>query len=676
MAEKVASLRLDLKADGFTKELKKLERDADLRAGEMGRSFSTAMNTAAKGGISAVHGMFSYIKQGISTVGGLLGGIGVASLLKSAVDARERFRNLSLAVEVGTGKLIKWNDIQRNTQQVAKEWGKDSDDLAEALGTMFAGTRDYDFAAETLNVLATTSRATGADLGQLAIIAGVLQQKFAIAAEDMPEAMAAIVAGANAGGASIEDLAEDLAEIGGKAKTLGATGVTGLRQFLGVANLAKQETGRWSQAMTAIPQIFDQIIERGGKGGELETKFKIQTIGPDGKPREPMAILADIIRKTEGQEDKLGELGFGGEGLQTILAMAKPFQAELKRTGGDVDAATRVLKKHLEEVAGSALDWSRVQKQAVENMKDPKARIDQAVESLKEAFTAPEIISALVDLAERLPAFARIVGKVIDFVTKNPLLAGGMLTAGVFAKGAFSAALTSAATGATGAATATTGLGTAASGATLKLGGFATGLGAAAAATAAFAAAAVGVSLALDQASKLIDDLAQRDKDIEDERENLLAAAEKRGEKVARREKHYTELTPEDIFGVGGEMGVEYLTRGKGGKVVSSRTAPTEAAPVSIAMRGGEEDIPDFIKRQAKYGTPAESRREEERQKIAAYRASLTQGGKDDPSRAARAMAQEVSGRQLKTRITNTRELAADIKNAMPGTGPKAGHGD
>ena len=69
-----------------------------------------------------------------------------------------------------------------------------------------------------------------------------------------------------AGAFSLDELGDDFGEAGGKAKTMGMTGVDGVRQMLGFLIKAKHESGNFQQAMAAMPQIFDQLNERTSKG--------------------------------------------------------------------------------------------------------------------------------------------------------------------------------------------------------------------------------------------------------------------------------------------------------------------------------------------------------------------------------------------------------------------------
>ena len=614
----------------------------------MGKGLSSALSAGIEGGQKAVKDMFGSIRSGLGTLTGFASVGGVAALAKDAIDGREVFEDLSASIEFGTGRLLSWQQLQKRAQGVARSTGKDVNELGRAMETVYGDTNNADYAVETVASIGTAARATGKDVNTFARITGVLNQKFGITAKDAPQALAAIIAGANAGGAKLEDLADDFGEIGGKAKTLGLQGAGGIKSMLGILNLAKQETGRFEQAMTALPQIFDQIIERGGKGGDLEKKLKIQTVGPDGKKRNPVDILSDIIAKTKGNESKLGELGFGGEGLQTILAMAKPFQRELERTGGDVDKASAAMKAAIDKAAGGPLKWSDVQAKAAKRMQSPSAKLAAAFEVAKDAFSTPEMISAFTTLARVAPPVANAFAKIVDFAAENPMAAGAIGTAGVFAKGAAEATLSSlmsrmvgaAAAGARGAGGSGGPGGGGGDGGIPGGGKLQAGL-----------AAAGALMLAYEQYQKLEKTLNGRSlgeglTDARNDREgidrNIIANANRQGIEAMRPEKGF----------LGRDTGNMLLLREERDADGQIRVKRTVA---SKRMIGGEQGMEGLISNMM-------------RQMQAAQKAEQTPNQKGGQA-LARNLQQAVHGRTMRVRVTNRVQVDSPL-----GAGPKPGN--
>jgi hypothetical protein len=199
--------------------------------------------------------------------------------------------------------------------------------------------------------------------------------------------------------------------------------------------------------MTAIPQLFDRIIEEGGKGGSLAVKWKIQTVDKDGKPRDPLAIMGDIIKATKGNQAKLSEMGFGGESLQTLLAMAKPYNEELRRAGGDTKSAGAALDRALGEVAKGSMKWTDLQKDLAEELASPEAKIQASMERMAQAMSDPKMLAAIDKLASHLPSLAKMLADVTSFAVDNPVKAGMAVVGGTYAKGAIEGIITAAITG-------------------------------------------------------------------------------------------------------------------------------------------------------------------------------------------------------------------------------------
>jgi len=561
MADKTATVRFDVKGDGFRSGMNQAKQQVVRGSKEMGAALQSGMNAGAKAGVDSIRSMLGAIKTAALSLGGLFGGLGMAELVRGSIDSRKQFRNLSAAIEAGSGRIIKWQTLQQQSRMIANRWGQDNERLGQSFSDMFTGTKDLNFTANSLETIAIAARGTGAEVEGLSKIAGVLNQKFGITARELPDAMADVIGAAQAmGPGGLEKLADDFGEIGGKAKSLGLQGSSGMKQMLGWLAVAQRETGRFEQAMTALPQIFDQILERTGKGGVLTSGGKlpitIQTLDQQGRPRSPADIVADIISKTGGQAEALGEFGFGGEGLQTIMALAKDFQAEMKTTGGDIDAARAAVARALEDAATSSMDWSRIQARAAEAMKDPEANITTAINKMKESFEDPAMQDAIGKLAENLPTLAEAVANAVEFITKNPIMSAGVLMGGASLRGGLGAGMGGLAgafdQGGKTAAGAIeqalqSGGATAADSIKKSLGGLLGG--------AAPALAVGGVTAAVDQASKLIEDIDEMEKDAQRQREEALANAERQGDKYATRQVSLAERLlsgekgrPEDVF--------------------------------------------------------------------------------------------------------------------------------
>jgi len=542
VADSKATVRIDAKTDGFKRGMKEAEKAAIAAGSKSGSAFSRGMNVGAAGALKSIKGVFAQAKTLATSLGGVLGGVGFASLAKGAIDSQKSFKQLAFRINLAGGQAIKWQTLQKQVQKQALASKVDIGKLGDGFKAALQETGDLKAAQGSLEAIATIGKKTGTEFATLGKLSGILQQKFGLASGEMGDGLLQMVTAATQGGGSIEDLAADFAEVGGKAKTLGLQGPEGIRKMVGFLNLAKKETGSFSQAMTALPQVFDQIIERTSKGVVAsggKVPIKIQAVDKNGKPRDPFAIIQDILAKTKGDAAKLGEFGFGGEGLQTLLGLAKPFAKELQDTGKLTKSSGDKFQASIMEAAGAANAYADMQKAtlaatAADNIQD-------AINRLQIAFTKPEMIAALEKMAAVLPRFATAVANVLAKIMDNPALAAGVfvgakaLAGGASAGGGAAAALMRAAMAGGGGAAATsiTTAGAGASGAmktAITTGGTAAsssmgtalakgakGLAGSLVGGLALPAMIAGLTLAFDQASKLGDDIDERS----DERRNF-----------------------------------------------------------------------------------------------------------------------------------------------------------
>lgn len=430
---KAAGIKLTLQAQGFNNGLKKAEDEAKKSGSRMGGAFKDALSNGLKAGLDAVKSTFSTIKDTVLSIGGLAGGIGVVELLRGAVTTEHGFRKLAFAIRAGTGAGVDFQQMQKNVQAVALKTGQATEELGATMSQVFKDTGDAKFAQESIETIGTAATGTGEELAVLGAISGTLNQKFGITAKELPEALAMVFSAANKGGASLENLADDFAELGGKARTMGATGTEGLKNMLSIITVSKQESGKFEQAMTALPQIFDAILER---GKDWKLKFGIETVDAKGKPLDPYQIIKNIITKTKGDRTKLAELGFGGEGLQTLMGLSKSFNSSLNAQGTNVKEAQASYDEALAKAADATMTWNDIQLNASYEAESTEKRFAIAMEKLKATFSKPEITDAINKLAESLPKLAELVADFVGFAAKNPALAAGGLVGAQFGSAA------------------------------------------------------------------------------------------------------------------------------------------------------------------------------------------------------------------------------------------------
>jgi hypothetical protein len=561
MADKTASVRFDVKGDGFRSGMNKAKQEVIRGSKQMGRALASSMNAGAKAGLRSVRSMFSGIKTMAISLGGVLGGISFAGLVKGSVEAETKFRKLSFTMGAGRGVFEDYRALQQRAGQSALRWAKHSDQLADAMGGVFDTVGDGAFAKDTIDTIAMASRASGKELATLSPIVAEMNRQFGVTAAEVPDALARVLSLTARGALSTGDLGANMDKLGKFAKLAGLQGVEGMSKYIALVNEATEEGGRAEMTIERMNMVFTKLM---GSADKIKKELKVDVKGMDA-----IKALGEVMRASKGDVGKLSAV-FGAEAgvfLQAAFGGIK-----------DLDAA-------MGEAAKGSLTAAQLRQQANENMKSSEAGITKALETMKQAFEAPEMQDAIQKLAENLPALAEAVAEAVQWITKNPIMSAGVLVGGRALTGGIGAGITNAfAQGGQTAATSIQGaMTTGGSSAAKSIAGSFAG-------AAALTGALVAWTVAADQYVKLQQDLEQMQKDTNDLNENLLQAAERRGEDVAFKEQS----TAERLFGretlqegimdvMEGRRERTILTRDpETGKVIERAAEAVEGEPVKV----------------------------------------------------------------------------------------------
>jgi TP901 family phage tail tape measure protein len=652
MASKEAAVRLELKDAGFRRGIKAAETAVKGSAAKMGVALRTSLSRGAKGGLTAVRGMFSTIKQGMVQMGSLAVGIGFGALVKSAIDAEQVFRKLSFTVSAGSGAWTEYDDLQKQAQASAVKWGQSTDDLAGAMDEVFNTVGNLDFTRATMDEIAKASRASGQEVSTIAPLVAEMNRQFGLSAEQVPEALASVLSLGSKGGLSVEDLSRGMNMLGSLARATGQEGEEGMRTMIALGNTISAASGKPRSAISDLNMALATMLDS-TKLAAVKKEFGIDV---DKEGLNALDRLKEVIAAAKG--DPSGLIKIFGADLGATLASG---------FGGleDFDAA-------MADASRSALTAADVTDKANKNRTSAEANIKRGIEGLKKAFTAPAFVDAITKLTEVMPELAEAVASVVSFITENPALSAGAVLGGTFARGAVTSMIGGGPGAGGGAA-----FGAAATGAMSKgAGGVGGAIARAFAAAPAILLAGAAIGAAIEQGVKLADDLAKHEKDVNDERVNLMENAERLGDKVVRREQ-------------GGFLGgEEFLARDVRGKVQAFGTreeAEAAGGQVRIGMRESDETPLARIKRQqAEQDVDLGSifgRGPNDAASLGPLGMGVTgKAPAADPKAAAanaaasaKAMGAEIRSAQLKASITNTNEMAAAIAAAMPTPPPTPG---
>jgi Phage-related minor tail protein len=434
MGDRSASIKIGLKAQGYVSGLRDIKSQTDRTGRDLGTSLKNGMNAGMRGAFESIKSGFQAVKTFVMGLGLFAGVIGIKEQVGHAIKMEASYRKLAFAIRSGTGEAIKWRDIQKDVHGLALETGQSTEALTEGYSTLFKEVGKAAFARQGIHAIATTATATGESIETLTAITGVLNEKFGVTADEIPETLAAVVSLGNKGGVTVEQMAEKLGIVGAAAKAAGLDGRQGFEKVVALLNVADKANGSLRKGISAVSGIIDTL---GNKAERNKVLMKVG-LNPSQVKGDATDVLGSILKKTGGNKDKLG-IAFQGEQLKLVEDLGKTYATAFKETQGDIKtkgaAALAAYREKLEQAGKSQLSNADIQKQAAEEMQSTEKQIAVAMTKLEQTFSKPELTAAITKLANMLPGLAEGFGKLVTFATDNPLGAAGAGVAALGAKG-------------------------------------------------------------------------------------------------------------------------------------------------------------------------------------------------------------------------------------------------
>ena len=434
MADKTASIKVDLKGDEAKAGIRSLGTETKKTAGEMGSSLKGAFSEGMKGGVDAVKSAFGTIKSTILSIGGIAGGLGFAEIQRQALEANSKFGDLAAGIKFAGGSAKDASGIIKQLQTQALLTAHDSMQLVDVFEGIRRETGSIDYATDSIEDVAVAARGAHKSLESMGSVAGTLNEKFGITAEELPDALADVIGLSEKGGVQFEDMSEKLGLIGAYAKEAGLQGRGGLQQIVGMLNLADNANGSFKKGITAVGGLLESLgnaVGRNKIGAALG--LSQQQLGGNATQQ-----IEAIMKATKGQKSQL-EKAFGGEQLKLLVDLGKTYSSAFDDTKGDVKtktaAAVEAVRKAFADAGSSAVSWADIQNEAKAEMEAAPQKIATATEKLRQAFQSEKFQAALSKVIDKLPALADGLAKLLDFVVDHPGSSAALLGMGTFAKG-------------------------------------------------------------------------------------------------------------------------------------------------------------------------------------------------------------------------------------------------
>lgn len=428
MADKTAQIKVTIKNDAAKAGIKGIGDETKRTAAEMKAALSGALDDGMKAGKSAIGDMLSSVKSAAGTIGGLMGGIGLAELIQGGLEANAKIGALTFGLRAAGGTARDAVGVMRQLQKTSLETAQDSMKMIDVFEGIRGETGSIDYATDSIEDVATAARGAHKDIEQMGAIAGTLNEKFGIeAGDDLRNTLADVVGLSEKGGVGFDDMAQKLGLIGAYAKEAGLQGREGFGQIVGLLNMADNANGNFKKGITAVGGLLEQLGNASGRN-KIGAALGISSKDMGGNAAQQIEA---IMRATKGQKSQL-EKAFGGEQLKLLVDMGKTYATAFDETKGSVkaksEAATAALRSALTDAGKSAVTWADIQTEAAAQMKESPQQIAVATEKLRQAFQSEKFQVALASVIDKLPTLAEWIAKVAGWTVDNP---GAAITAAI-----------------------------------------------------------------------------------------------------------------------------------------------------------------------------------------------------------------------------------------------------
>ena len=270
---------------------------------------------------------FQKVRRTVGTV------VGTGLVTGLALAGREAFRFekklLQLSLQANKGKA-EMGRFSKKLSDVSRETGVNRDVLTNAAEAYVTATGDFEGAADSLQLFADISQATGTSAEDMARTLAVIKQNFKeIRPDQIREAFGVLTIAGKSGSVVLKDMAAQLGPMSGLFQKFGSSGVDGLKDLAASYEVIQSSFGFSAEkARTGMNSLFSALIKN-------TDKFKKAT-GVDVKGKTLFEILDELETKDVKDISKLLE-GMGEvKGARAMEALLKNYE-KAKEIKADFD---------------------------------------------------------------------------------------------------------------------------------------------------------------------------------------------------------------------------------------------------------------------------------------------------------------------------------------------------
>jgi hypothetical protein len=425
MAVREASIRVNMKSEGFLSGIRKMESVASSAGKKMGAALGGPMKAGLKSAKDAFKSLEDSLKENIKTAATLGGAFAVGKFLTDAVQMQGVYRNIAHDVQKVDSSVKDWRDVQKMIEPIADKTGQSVGDMAKVFDETFSATGDLEYTKGVIEAIGYAATVTGKDASKYGTLMQMANEKFGVGVEEAGDLIARLDKQLSVGGASIDDISGKFGIMATEAEDAGFKGANGMVRLLGLMGAVDNELGE--KSAPALKGIFEKLKANTAQSAALQKKggFKF-TANMDALDK-----IRETLKTAQGR--KAAELTFTGDARRVYDSLIKPFDEgvdEAKKKGAKGKELTAAGMKKFDEAMKSmgaeGATYADLQAEANKRMaEDPGLIMKKAINRMAVAFGNEEMMGAIERLAKVLPDVTNWFVKIINWAMKNPMLAAG-----------------------------------------------------------------------------------------------------------------------------------------------------------------------------------------------------------------------------------------------------------
>jgi hypothetical protein len=331
------------------------------------RALGAAVSTAA--GIGRKGASF-----GASIIRDVAQGAGVdLSLASHTANATKTEAKVTDLVNAGympgqagpNGKRQNAAELQQQVYSVAMQTATSGEDVAGGLQKFVAKTGDLQGGRDLMIDLARYSKATGADMTDMADAAGDISNALGDVpnkSEKIKETLRAVAAQGKDAAVEVKDLASQMAKLGAASSTFSGDSAHVMAQMGALTQMSRAKGGSASATQAATSTLsFANTFSKGARLDKFE-KFGVKVRGEDGKVDAKKVIL-DSIRAASSKEHG-GMQNFDRNMGQMFMdtrarSATRGWETLFKEKGGD-ENAIKFLSQEMDRLTNATMNEKEV----------------------------------------------------------------------------------------------------------------------------------------------------------------------------------------------------------------------------------------------------------------------------------------------------------------------------